>query len=349
MRYCLIGCGRVSPEHIRAARDTGLALSGLCDIDPAQTDNNLAFAQALLLEVPVYANYKEMLAAQQPDIVAIATPSGLHAQMAVDCLRAGAHLIIEKPIAMTMDGAAQIAQAAKETGRMVCNNLQNRFNPAVMALHKAVEAGRFGALHSASMQLRWFRGADYYQQAAWRGTRLLDGGAMMNQGIHGIDLLCWMLGEPVRVSAITTRRARPIEMEDLGMAVVEFQSGALASIECTTMRYPGAEESILELSSEHGCVRLGGIAGHVVERWQFDDAPPGEEAAMRRSYAQEPKSVYGSGHSPLYADFIAAIEKGQQPLIGIAEGARALSVVLGAYESSETGQTVMLGSNRQRR
>jgi len=349
MRYCLIGCGRVSPEHIRAARDTNLELAGLCDTDPAQIDQNLAGEQAFLLGVPVYTDYKEMLSAQKPDLVAIATPSGLHAQMAVDCLNAGAHLIIEKPIAMTMDGAALIAQAAEGTGQMVCNNLQNRFNPAVIALSEAVDAGRFGTLHSATLQLRWFRGEDYYQQAAWRGTRLLDGGAMMNQGIHGIDLLCRMLGEPVRVSAITTRRARPIEMEDLGMAVVEFQGGALASIECTTVRYPGAEESILELNGERGCVRLGGIAGHVVERWQFGDASPGEETAMRAKYATEPETVYGSGHSPLYANMLAAIEKSQPPLVGIAEGARALSIVLGAYESSETGQTVILGSNRQRR
>jgi len=354
MRYCLIGCGRVSPEHIRAARDTNLELAGLCDIDPAQIDKNLAFAQAFLLQeflrgVPTYTDYKEMLAARQPDLVAIATPSGLHAQMAVDCLRAGAHVIIEKPIAMTMDDAALIAQAAEQTGRTVCNNLQNRFNPAVVALSEAVDAGRFGTIHSAALQLRWFRGADYYRQDAWRGTRLLDGGAMMNQGIHGIDLLCRMLGEPVRVSAITTRRVHPIEMEDLGMAVVEFQSGALAGIECTTVRYPGAQESILELSGERGCVRLGGTAGHVVERWQFDNAPPGEETAMRRKYAKEPKTVYGSGHSPLYANAIAAITEKQEPLVGIAEGARALSIVLGAYESSETGKTITLPANRQRR
>ena len=349
MRYCLIGCGRVSPEHIRAARDTNLELAGLCDTDPAQIEKNLAFARAWLRDVSVYTDYKEMLAAQKPDLVAIATPSGLHAQMAVDCLHAGAHVIIEKPIAMTMDDAALIAQAAEQTGRTVCTNFQNRFNPAVIALSEAVDTKRFGTLHSAALQLRWFRGEDYYRQDAWRGTRLLDGGAMMNQGIHGIDLLCRMLGEPVRVSAITTRRARPIEMEDLGMAVVEFQSGALASIECTTMRYPGAEESILELSGERGCVRLGGIAGHVVERWRFDGAPPGEEKAMRRKYAKEPKTVYGSGHSPLYANAIAAIANGQPPWIGTAEGARALSIVLGAYESSETGQTITLPANRQRR
>jgi len=340
MRYCLIGCGRVSPEHLRAGRDHNLEIAGLCDIDPAQIDLNLGFAKDFLAGVPVYQNYKKMLAAQRPELVAIATPSGLHAQMALDCLAAGAHVIIEKPVAMSMADARSIKEAAKKTGLLVCNNLQNRFNPAVRALHQAVTAGRFGKIYSASMRLRWFRGEDYYRQAAWRGTRALDGGAMMNQGIHGIDLLCWMLGEPRRITAMTTRLAREIEMEDLGLAVVEFRSGALASIECTTLRYPDAEESVLEINGERGCVRLGGIAGHVAELWRFDDASPDEENAMRLKYAREPETVYGSGHGMLYADVIDAIKTGRRPLVGIDEGARALSVVLGAYESSNTGRTV---------
>jgi len=342
MRYSLIGCGRVSPEHLRAAKHNGLELAGLCDTDPAQIDRNLGFAKEYLAGVPVYQNYKQLLAAERPQLVAIATPSGLHAQMALDCIAAGAHVIIEKPLAMSMEDAQKIKDAAEKTGLVVCNNLQNRFNPAVKALREAVEAGRFGRIYSASMRLRWFRGEDYYRQAAWRGTRALDGGAMMNQGVHGIDLLCWMLGEPLRVTAITTRLARAIEMEDMGMALVEFRGGALASIECTTLRHPDAEESVLEINGERGCARLGGIAGHMVETWRFDGAPLDEENAMRRQYAREPASVYGSGHGMLYADVIAAIETGRKPLVGIDEGAMALSIVLGAYESSATDKTVWL-------
>ena len=336
MRYCLIGCGRVSPNHIRAARENGLELAGLCDIDPRQVDVNLGFAKDFLKDVPVFTGHLDLLAhlkpcREDPVVAAIATPSGLHAAMALDCLAHGAHVIIEKPVAMCLEDAGRIEQAARAAGLVVCNNLQNRFNPAVKELRKAVESGRFGRIYSAAMRLRWYRGEDYYRQAAWRGTRAQDGGAMMNQGIHGIDLLNWMLGEPERVLGLTARLAHTIEMEDLGLAAVRYRNGALASIESTTLRHPGAQEFILELNGERGCARLGGMAAQVVELWRFDDAAPGEEDAMRRRYSEETKTVYGEGHSPLYADVLAAIAQGRQPLVGVQEGAQALSVVLGVY------------------
>lgn len=336
MNYCLIGCGRVSPEHIRAAKENGLDIAGICDISRDHIDENLGFAQ--LSGVPVYEDYRVMLRQAKPALCAIATPSGLHAQMTLDCLEAGAHVIVEKPIAMNMDDARAIRQAAQRTGLTVCNNLQNRFNPAVQQLRRTVEAGRFGQIYSASLQLRWHRGEDYYNQAAWRGTRALDGGAMMNQGIHGIDLINWMLGsKPQRITAFTARMKHNIECEDLGLALVQYP-GALASLECTTVYYPGAQEEVLTFNGEHGCVRLGGIAGHVVETWRFADNAPGEEDEMRRRYSENPESVYGHGHSLLYADVLRAIEERRDPLSSAQAGADALSLVLGAYESAAAGR-----------
>jgi len=340
MRYCLIGCGRISPQHIRAARSNGLEIAGLCDNDPQSLAENLGRAE--LDGIPVYRDYQAMLACVKPELCAIATPSGLHAQMALDCLEAGAHVIIEKPIAMGLADARAIQELAKRRGLTVCNNLQNRFNPAVQALRKAVEAGRFGHLYSASVQLRWFRGEDYYQSAAWRGTRALDGGAMMNQGIHSIDLVNWMLGgQPKRVTAFTATMARDIECEDLGFALVEYP-GALASIECTTLRRPDAEELTLEFSGDRGVVRLGGTAGHMVETWRFDGAPADEETVMRRLYAANPESVYGHGHSLLYADVLRAIEENRPPLSDAIAGTGALGIILGAYESARTGRAAEL-------
>ena len=339
-RYCLIGCGRVSPEHIRAARKNGLEIAGLCDVDPQSLAENLGWAA--LDDVPVYENYRDMLRRVKPQLCAIATPSGLHAQMALECLEAGAHVIVEKPIAMHLKDALAVQETAKRLGLTVCNNLQNRFNPAVQALRKAVEAGRFGHLYSASMQLRWHRGEDYYRSAAWRGTRALDGGCMMNQGIHGIDLLNWMLGSaPRRVTAFTATMARKIECEDLGLALVEYPD-ALASIECTTLRYPGLDEEILEFSGELGVVRLGGTAGHVVETWRFEGAPADEEAVMRRLYSTNPESVYGHGHSLLYADVLQSIAEHRPPLSDAAAGTGALSIILAAYESARTGKMAEL-------
>ncbi|MCL2494676.1 MAG: Gfo/Idh/MocA family oxidoreductase [Oscillospiraceae bacterium] len=340
MRYCLIGCGRVSPEHIRAAKENNLEIAGLCDIDPRSLAENLGRAQ--LDDVPVYGDYRDMLARVKPALCAIATPSGLHAAMALDCLEAGAHVIIEKPIAMSLPDARAIQALAQRKGLTVCNNLQNRFNPAVQALRKAVEAGRFGRLYSASLQLRWYRGEDYYRSAAWRGTRALDGGAMMNQGIHGIDLVNWMLGSnPRRVTALTATLARDMECEDLGLALVEYPN-ALASIECTTLRHRAAEEEIIELSGELGVVRLGGTAGHVVETWCLEGAPADEAAIMRRLYSANPESVYGHGHSLLYADVLAAIAGHRQPLSDAKAGTGALGIILGAYESARTGRAVEL-------
>ncbi|MDR0532049.1 MAG: Gfo/Idh/MocA family oxidoreductase [Oscillospiraceae bacterium] len=342
MRYSLIGCGRVSPEHIRAAKANGLTIVGLCDVDPLALEENLGFAMDFLGGVPFYTDYRDMLTEQNPQLVAIATPSGLHAWLARECMKYDAHVIIEKPIAMNLKDAQKITSDAEAYGLIACCCFQNRFNPAVRALKSAVDAGRFGKIHSASMQLRWHRGEDYYRQAAWRGTREHDGGAMMNQGIHGIDLLNWMLGEPKKVTALTARLAHDIEMEDVGMAAVQYENGALAQIQCETLRYPGAEEEVLELNGEHGAVRLGGIAGHLVETWRFDDAPPNEEAEMKQMYAKEPETVYGHGHTLLYQDALEAIAQGRPPLAGTTEGARALRIILGAYESAATGKAVRL-------
>ena len=341
LRYCLIGCGRVSRSHITAARNNGLEIAALCDINPAAVQESLGSMD--VAGIPVYADYQAMLREIKPRLVAIATPSGLHAQMALDCLATGAHVIIEKPIAMNMVDARRISQAAEAASLVVGVNLQNRFNPAVTELKRAVEAGRFGAIYNASMQLNWHRGDDYYNSAAWRGTKALDGGAMMNQSIHGIDLLDWMLGgNPAQVTALTATLARGIESEDLGLALLRYPGGALASLTCTTLRYHGAEEQTLEINGARGCVRLGGSSAHVVELWRFDDNAPGEEAAMRRRFGKNPETVYGHGHSLHYADVLRAINENSRPLVDAAEGSRALEIILGAYESAEKGRSVYL-------
>ncbi|MDR2524736.1 MAG: Gfo/Idh/MocA family oxidoreductase [Oscillospiraceae bacterium] len=342
MRYCLIGCGRVSPEHIRAAQKNGLEITGLCDTVPANKEENLAFAADALRGVPLFADYRQMLRNARPELVAIATPSGYHAEMALDCIEAGCHVIIEKPIAMHLTDAQKILEAGRRKGVVVANNLQNRFNPAVQMLRRAVEVGRFGRILSATLHLRWWRGAGYYAQAAWRGTKALDGGAMMNQSIHGIDLLNWMLGSrPKTLTALKSTLVHPIECEDIAIAALRYDNGALGSLECMTVMYPGAQEETLQISGTKGCARLGGTAGHVVELWRFDDMEADEEALMRERYGANPASVYGHGHSLLYADVCRAIHEDGQPLVDAQEGMNALSVVLAAYESAETGKPYM--------
>ncbi|MDR1927455.1 MAG: Gfo/Idh/MocA family oxidoreductase [Oscillospiraceae bacterium] len=341
MRYCLIGCGRVSPEHLRAAQGNGLELAALCDVDLRQVKVNLGFAASALAAVPLYEDYREMLRAQKPALVAIASPSGLHAQMALDCIEAGAHVIIEKPVAMTVADAEKIEAAARRKRVVVSNNLQNRFNPAVQALRLAVEQGRFGRILNAALHLRWHRGGDYYRQAAWRGTVAHDGGAMMNQGVHGIDLLNWMLGSrPAEITAFTGRLLHNIEAEDIGMALLRYRHGALASLECMTVMYPAAQEETLQINGTKGSVRLGGKCADVAELWRFEDAAPGEEEAVLAQFSSGSGSVYGHGHSLLYADVLAAIAQGRAPLVGVRQGKRAAGIVLAAYESAKTGKPV---------
>ena len=340
LRYCLIGCGRVSPSHVTAAKNNGLDICALCDSDPSAVGDNLNGAG--VEGIPLFSDYHDMLREVKPDLVAIATPSGLHAQMALDCMAAGANVIIEKPMAMSMADAHKVAEMAERTGLTVGVNLQNRFNPVSQELRRAVEAGRFGRIYSAGLRLCWHRGQDYYDQAAWRGTKALDGGAMMNQSIHGIDLLNWMMNSsPEAITAFTGTLARDIEAEDIGMALLRYPGGALASLECTTLRYPGASQGILEINGERGCVRLGGTAAHVVEVWRFDDAAPGEEDDMRARYGVNPKSVYGHGHSKHYADVLEAIANGRKPLVDAREGMKALEIILGAYESAAEGRPVV--------
>ncbi|MCL2446468.1 MAG: Gfo/Idh/MocA family oxidoreductase [Oscillospiraceae bacterium] len=324
MQYALIGCGRVAPSHITAARNNKLNIAALCDIDPQP--------HLQLDTVPLYTSYQDMLSEVKPELVAIATPSGLHAQMVLDCLDAGTHVIIEKPMAMTLADAAKIVEKARATGLVVGVNLQNRFNPAAQVLKAAVDAGRFGRITNASMQLQWYRDDGYYNSAAWRGTHEQDGGVMMNQSIHGIDLLNWMMGaDPMQVKAFRSTLARNIEAEDLGMALLHYPCGALASLQCTTLRYHAAEEQILEINGEHGFVRLGGNCAQVIEVWRFDDNAPDEEPRICREYGENPAHVYGDGHTLHYADVLQAIANGTQPLINAEEGMRALAIILAAY------------------
>ena len=193
MKYALIGCGRISPNHIEAAKNNGLDFVAMCDVLPqAMAEKAEKFN---LTDVRRYTDYKEMLTQEQPELVAIATESGEHAHIALDCIEAGCNVIIEKPIALSIQDANAIIVAAKEKGVLVCANHQNRFNKSVQYIRKAMEEGRFGKLFHGTAHIRWNRNQDYYTQAPWRGTWAQDGGALMNQCIHNIDLLRWMMGD----------------------------------------------------------------------------------------------------------------------------------------------------------
>lgn len=344
MKYALIGCGRIATNHIKAAVNNKLDIVACCDIVPEHIEELLA-KHGLENDATIqrYTNYKQMLA-DHPEIelVAIATESGKHAAIALDCIDAGKNIIVEKPIAMSMADADEIIRRAKEKGVKVCANHQNRFNVAVQKTRAALEAGRFGKLSHGSIHVRWNRNRGYYDQAPWRGTWAEDGGCLMNQCIHGIDLLRWMMGnEPVRVWGQTRQQEHDyLEAEDVGMAVVEFANGALATIEGTTNVYPHNLEETLYIFGEKGTVKIGGTSTNNIDVWDFADEDEADQE--NKGLKEQTSNVYGNGHTSLYADVIDAIQNDRDPYVDGVAGRNALELVLAIYRSQKTGQPVDL-------
>ena len=286
-----------------------------------------------------------MLDEIKPEIVTIATESGKHCEIAINCLQSGANIICEKPMALSTIDAGKIIAAAKENGKKLTVCFQNRFNEPVERLFKAVKAGRFGKLLHSMIQIRWNRGESYYNEGAWRGTWAQDGGTLMNQCSHGIDLLQWLMCEDaVRVQAQTRRFLRPIEAEDFGAAIVEFKSGSIGIIEGSACIFPKNLNETLSVFGEKGSAVIGGLAVNKPETWRFFDSESigdTEEKVLSGDY-KDPPTVYGFGHSALFKDFIDAIEKDREPFITGESAKKASDLILAIYKSQKTGKAVDL-------
>ena len=341
MKYALIGCGRISPNHIKAALNNKLEIVAICDIDKANMDDKRAKFE-LPDSVKSYTDYKEMLEAERPELVAIATESGKHAVIALDCIEAGCNVIIEKPIALSLEDADRIIEAAERKGVKVCANHQNRFNKSIRKIREAIEKNRFGKLFYGTAHIRWCRDHEYYDRASWRGTWEQDGGALMNQCIHNIDLLRWMMGDEItEVVGMTDRLHHDyIEAEDLGIALVRFANGSYGIIEGTTDIYPRNLEETLYLFGEKGTVKAGGDSVNRIEEWRFSDMLDDPDE-IKHQFAENPPNVYGYGHTPLYADMIDAVKNNRKPYVDATAGRRALELVLAIYngEGAHIGET----------
>ena len=342
MRYALIGCGRISPNHIMAAKGNDLEIVALCDIVEENIDDKITKFE-LPNSVHRYTDYKEMIKKEKPDLVAIATESGKHAKIALDCIEADCNLIIEKPIALSLSDADAIIERAEEKGVKVCACHQNRFNKSIQKIREAVEKKRFGKMFYGTAHIRWNRGYEYYSRAKWRGTWEQDGGALMNQCIHNIDLLRWMMGDEVlEVVGMTDKLNHDyIEAEDLGIAIIKFANGSYGIVEGTTDIYPRNLEETLYLFGEKGTVKAGGTSVNIIEEWRFSDLLDDPEDIMAK-YHENPPNIYGYGHTPLYADVIEAIQNDRTPYVDAKAGKRALELVLAIYKSAAEGKSVKL-------
>ncbi len=342
MRYALIGCGRISANHLEAAKNNRLEIAAICDLVPERMDT-LAAQCALPRSVARYVDYARLLDRERPALVAIATESGKHAVIAADCIRAGCHVIIEKPIALSLPDAEGLIALAREKGVWIGVCHQNRFNKSVQYVRRALEDGRFGRLLHGSANVLWNRDQAYYASAPWRGTWAQDGGVLMNQCIHNLDLLRWMMGNDIReVFAYTDRLKHPyMEAEDFGAALIQFQNGAYGIAQGTANAYPANLEETLYLFGERATVKLGGKSVNIIETWQLADGQDNAEA-VKAAYGENPPNVYGYGHTPLYADMLDAIANNRPPYVAGEDGLRALELVLAIYQSAHEGRPVKL-------
>jgi predicted dehydrogenase len=340
LRYALVGCGRISPNHVSSAINNNLNVVGLCDlvIDKAR-QHVINFD--LSDNTNIYDDYKIMIEKEKPQLIAIATESGNHAEIAKYCIKKGIHLIIEKPIALSLEDADEIISLSKEYNVVVSSCHQNRFNKSIQKIREAVELKRFGRMFHGTAHIRWNRAQDYYTQAPWRGTWEQDGGALMNQCIHNIDLLRWMMGNEVdEVFAYTDNLNHSfIEAEDLGIALVKFRNGSYGIIEGTTNVFPKNLEETLYLFGEKGTIKAGGKSVNIIEEWLFSDKMDNPEE-VKTKYHENPPTVYGFGHTPLYKDVIDSINEKREPYVTAEDGRRALELVLAIYKSAATGKSV---------
>ena len=335
-RIALVGCGRISRNHFEAIdRIDGLELVAVSD-----TDAERAKQAGSEWNVPHFASYERMLAGSKADVVTIATPSGLHAEQGVAAAQAGKHVVMEKPMAISLTGADALVHACDKAAVQLFVVKQNRLNPPIQLLRRAVDRNRFGRIYMANCTVHWARPQEYYDQAPWRGTWEFDGGAFMNQASHYVDLVQWLMGPVESVMAKTATLARRIETEDTGIAILKFRSGALGTIEVTMLAYPRNLEGSITILGEKGSAKIGGTAVNKIEHWEF--AEYDDDDKLVESANTNPPNVYGLGHQGYYRNVLSVLRGEAKPDTDGRAGRKSLELILGIYESAKTGREVPL-------
>lgn len=324
LKFALLGCGRISSRHVDALiknKDEAELIVVYDIIEELAIDKKNQYEAAVNgSSVNVYTDYNDFINNKDIDVVTIATISGYHAKQAMDCLNHNKHVLIEKPMALTIEDADKIIALGKEKNKKVCISHQNRFLPSIQRLRQAIDEGRFGKLIHGTARTLWARDDDYYKQASWRGTKDLDGGTLLNQCIHNIDLLQWLMGGEVeRLHTEKDTFVKNIETEDFGAALIRFKNGAVGIVEGSVCVYPKNLEESLSIFGEKGTVV---IKNNKIETWQFAD---------KKDYDDIDFVLENKGHAPLYKDFIEAINNDREPLVNGEEGKKAMEIVLRAY------------------
>lgn len=337
IRFALVGCGRISKNHIDALQQHAdrAELVAVCDTQPT------ALAAAVQATGATgFSSLEALLAGSDADVVVLATPSGLHSQQAVAVARAGRHVLSEKPMATKLDEGMAMVRACRDAGVKLFVVKQNRLNATVQQVKRAIAEGRFGRIYMSTVNVFWTRPQSYYYAAPWRGRWDLDGGAFMNQASHYVDLLDWLVGPVDSVHAYTATLARDIEAEDTGVMSVRLRHGGLASVNVTMLTFPQNLEGSITILGEKGTVKIGGTAVNKIEHWAFAEPRPEDADVLSASY--ETGSVYGFGH-PLYYDNVIKTLRGEAHAeVDGYEGLRSLEILIAAYRSARDGQRVGL-------
>lgn len=337
IRFALVGCGRIAKNHFEALRRHAdrAELVGVCDIDSHALETAVEETSA-----KPYKELSVMLKDCDADAVIVTTPSGLHSGQVVKIAEAGRHAITEKPMATRWDDGKRMVAACDEARVRLFVVKQNRRNSTLQLLKRAVEKKRFGRIHMVNLNVFWTRPQEYYDSAAWRGTWEYDGGALMNQASHYVDLLDWLVGPVESLHAYTATLQRNIEVEDTGVVNLRWRSGALGSLNVTMLSYPKNLEGSITILGEKGSARIGGVAVNEVQHWEFAD-PDADDAKVREA-SYYTNSVYGFGHGLYYDNVIKTLRGEAQAETDGREGLRSLEILIAAYRSSRDGRRIAL-------
>lgn len=337
--FAIVGCGRIAKRHSELLGDRqikGAELSAVCDID---------FEKAKKIgdqfDVACYSDMNDMMRLENIDVVVVLTPSGLHAENVVELAKYGKHIMVEKPMALTLDDADAMIRACDKYNSSLFVIKQNRFNVPVVKLKEAMDAKRFGKLVLGTVRVRWARHQSYYDQDDWRGTWGMDGGVLTNQASHHVDMLEWMMGDVESVFAKSATALADIETEDTIVVTVKFRNGALGIIEATTAARPKDLEGSISVLGENGTVVIGGFAVNEMKTWQFDHEAEGDDEVIEK-YSVNPPNVYGFGHQAYYEHVVDYVLNGGTNIVDGLQGRRSLELINAIYESVETGKEVYL-------
>jgi UDP-N-acetyl-2-amino-2-deoxyglucuronate dehydrogenase len=340
IRIAIVGCGRISKKHFEAIESHAdhLELISVCD-----KDSDILSANYQKYNLPTYLQLNEMMQNEDLDLVVLCTPSGLHAQQTEIIARYGVNVITEKPMATQWQDGLRMVKACDDGGVRLFVVKQNRHNNTLQLLKNAIKKGRFGRLYMVNVNVFWTRPQEYYDSAQWRGTWEFDGGALMNQASHYVDLLDWLIGPIESLQAYTATLARNIEVEDTGVVSLKWRSGALGSLNVSMLTYPKNFEGSITVLGEKGTVRIGGLAVNEIKHWDFLDTEPEDKEVQNANY--ETGSVYGLGHPLYYQNVIDTMRGTAEPETDGREGLRSLEILIAAYISSRDGKRISLPLN----